>query len=602
MSHSETTYNTSGDFVAGSKNTTYNYITADEQPTYWVNVPGLPPHFMGRDEILTELILKLTSGETLALSAEGKGGVGKTSLAVAVARHRATLHHFTDGVLWAGAGPLANVPTILAQWAEALGRDISNLVHLHERSAVVKQLIGQKRLLLVLDDVWESEDAQALNCAGPYCVTLMTTREGEISRRFVSVAANSHTIPELADDPAFELLQALAPEACQTDEPAARRLVQAVGGLPLAIELIGGYLNEEGGDDTLFADLSQEALHTMADPQERLKLTVKRLGSHDGPVSLQTTISLSLNTLPTEAREAFYALGAFAPKPAAFTRAAAEAVTGASGKTLLTLVRRHLLERTADGQALTMHQTLTDVARTQLPEATVDRHRDFYVALANRDRDDWQTIETIYEQLEAAWIKTNNTQSCLDVIYASRIYQIRRGLGNDQMSWTEKGLIYAEGKDTWRKDYGILLNNISQIYGARGDYDTALSYLQQSLAIRQQIGDKSGEGTTLNNISQIYHARGDTNTALSYLQQSLAIQQQIGDKYGEGTTLNNISQIYDARGDYDTALSYLQQSLAIQQQIGDKSGEGTTLNNMATAAHARGDYDTALSYLQQSLA
>ncbi|HRJ54356.1 MAG TPA: tetratricopeptide repeat protein, partial [Candidatus Thiothrix moscowensis] len=80
------------------------------------------------------------------------------------------------------------------------------------------------------------------------------------------------------------------------------------------------------------------------------------------------------------------------------------------------------------------------------------------------------------------------------------------------------------------------------------------------------------------------------------------IQQEIGDKSGEGTTLNNISQIYSARGDYDTALDFLKKSLAIQQEIGDKSGEGTTLNNMATTAHARGDYDTALDFLKQSLA
>ena len=75
-------------------------------------------------------------------------------------------------------------------------------------------------------------------------------------------------------------------------------------------------------------------------------------------------------------------------------------------------------------------------------------------------------------------------------------------------------------------------------------YETALSYLQQSLAIQQEIGDKSGEGTALNNISQIFKSRGDYETALSYLQQSLAIRQEIGDKSGEGTTLNNISQIY----------------------------------------------------------
>ncbi len=148
---------------------------------------------------------------------------------------------------------------------------------------------------------------------------------------------------------------------------------------------------------------------------------------------------------------------------------------------------------------------------------------------------------------------------------------------------------------------GTTLHNISQIFKARGDYKTALDYLQQSLLIRQEIGDKSGEGTTLNNISQIFKARGDYEAALDYLQQSLAIAQEIGDKSGKGTTLNNMATIAHARGDYETALDYLQQSLMIQQAIGDKSGEGATLNNMATTAHARGDYETALDYLQQSL-
>ena len=148
---------------------------------------------------------------------------------------------------------------------------------------------------------------------------------------------------------------------------------------------------------------------------------------------------------------------------------------------------------------------------------------------------------------------------------------------------------------------GTTLNNISQIYDARGDYDTALDYLKRSLKIRQEIGDKSGEGTTLNNISQIFKARGDYDTALDYLKRSLKIQQEIGDKSGEGTTLNNISQIYDARGDYDTALEYLKRSLKIQQEIGDKSGESVTLNNIANIYQARGDYETAMEYRHRDL-
>ena len=76
------------------------------------------------------------------------------------------------------------------------------------------------------------------------------------------------------------------------------------------------------------------------------------------------------------------------------------------------------------------------------------------------------------------------------------------------------------------------------------------------------------------------YKRQDYDTALTYLEQSLAIQREIGDTAGEGATLNNISQIYDARGDYDTALTYLEQSLAIQRAIGDTSGLCATLFNM----------------------
>ncbi|HHS84335.1 MAG TPA: tetratricopeptide repeat protein [Gammaproteobacteria bacterium] len=153
-----------------------------------------------------------------------------------------------------------------------------------------------------------------------------------------------------------------------------------------------------------------------------------------------------------------------------------------------------------------------------------------------------------------------------------------------------------------RSGEGTTLNNISQIFNARGDYETALSYLEQSLVIQRDIGDRSGEAATRNNISQIYDARGDYETTLSYLEQSLVIQRDIGDRFGEGRTRNNISQIYHAREDYRSALNYLEESLAIQREIRDRSGEGTTLNNISQIYCVWEDYEKALSYLKQSLA
>jgi tetratricopeptide (TPR) repeat protein len=169
------------------------------------------------------------------------------------------------------------------------------------------------------------------------------------------------------------------------------------------------------------------------------------------------------------------------------------------------------------------------------------------------------------------------------------------------LAYYEKSLAIKQEKGD-RQGEGVTLNNISQIHQVRGDYDNALDYLEQSLAIRQQIGDRQGEGVTLSNLAITAYAKGDYESALHYLEQSLAIVQQIGDRKGEGVTLNNISQIYDAKGDYDNALRYLEQSLAISQQIGDRKGEGATLNNLATTAYAKGDYDNALRYLEQSLA
>jgi tetratricopeptide (TPR) repeat protein len=168
------------------------------------------------------------------------------------------------------------------------------------------------------------------------------------------------------------------------------------------------------------------------------------------------------------------------------------------------------------------------------------------------------------------------------------------------LRYLEQSLAIQQQIDN-RQGEGATLNNISQIYFAKGEYDVALRYLEQSLLIRQQIGDRQGEGATLNNISQIYDAKGDYDTALRYLEQSLAITQQISNRQGEGTILNNISQIYDTKGDYDTALRYLEQSLVIQQQIGDRQGEGATLNNISQVYFTKGDNDTALRYLEQSL-
>ncbi len=593
-------FNSSGNTViekdVAGRDIIKNYITPTERPPLWVNVPAMPNHFLGREELMNKVVGQLISGNALAFSAEGLPGVGKTTMAVAVCHHKQLLGHFTDGILWAGVGKEGEPTLLLAQWAEALGGDVSRLEGDEARHTRVRNLIGQRKLLLLIDDVWDKKTAELMRCGGPNCTHLLTTRDKSIARAFAGISGLTN-VPTLEDKPAYDLLQALAPEVCAVDPSAVKALIKGAGNLPLACDLLGGYLAQP--EYRHFPELSREGMAELADPTKRLALAKKRLGSsRSGKISLAETIELSVSSLPTQAQTTFHALGAFAPKPATFSRKAAEAVTGADGKILSLLIDRNLL--TKSEKRLATHQVVGEWAQMKMTGADQERHRAYYVGVANQDREDWRRIAIAYPQLNWAWERAADAPATLDLYWGVRIYLERRGLQGEHMAWAERGLQIAKSHNL-RKDESALLNNMAGIYRAQGDYPTALGYLERSLKISQDIGDVAGEGTTLNNIGQIYHAQGDYPTALGYYQRSLKISQDIGDVAGEGTTLNNMAGTAYAQGDYPTALGYLERSLKISQDIGDVAGEGTTLNNIGQIYHAQGDYPTALGYYQQAL-
>jgi len=562
-----------------------------------VNVPPLPNHFLGRADLVNDLVQRLLAGASPALSAQGLPGVGKTALAVILAHHPKVLKRFADGVLWTGLGPNPDVMSALAIWGDALGVDVTDQATPQARAQAVHNAIGQRRLLLVIDDVWDIKVARPFRCSGPHCVHLLTSRDQAIARAFAG-PAQTVSVPVLEDDPAFQLLQAHAPEACAADPVAARRLAQSVGGLPLALELLGGYL--AAPEYAIFPELSQKAFADLASPARRLQLAQRRLGAQeDKVVTLQEVIALSLEPLPRPAVAAFYALGAFAAKPATFDRQAAQAVTGADAPTLAALVARNLLEGGGEG-ALALHQTLADAARTATPPEAIARHRDYYLAQVNEDREAWPRIEAIYPQVKHAWSALPADETLFSFVWVSRIYQERRGLWPDYLAWAESGLKVAQALGR-KSETATLLVHLGFAYNALGDKPQALEYYNQALPLYLQVGDKGGEATTLNNLGAVYSDLGEKQKALEYYNQALPLYRQVGDKGGEAATLNNIGLVYDDLGDKPKALAYYNQVLEILRQIGDKAHEAGALNNLGGVYYALGDKPQALEYYNQAL-
>jgi hypothetical protein len=90
----------------------------------------------------------------------------------------------------------------------------------------------------------------------------------------------------------------------------------AVGGLPLAIELLGGYLAQAAGAiGGPFKTSTVKRLQELQDPAQRLQLAQVRLDGAVKEKELQEIIALSLDGAPAEVQRVFYALGAFAPNP-----------------------------------------------------------------------------------------------------------------------------------------------------------------------------------------------------------------------------------------------------------------------------------------------
>ena len=570
------------------------YEQPQENLAIWSGVPPKPPYLFGRDALVGDLIAKLLHGPGQAVAVHGLPGVGKTSLAVALANQKEVLAHFKDGVLWASLGPQAreeDIAAILNRWAEALGGDISSQIDLAARKTAVSEAIGQHALLIVIDDAWDEDIARHLRFSNPNCRLLLTTRDQDVAAGFLRPGEEGIALPSLEEQTSLQLLRALAPEAHDADPAAFAALARAAGGLPLALELLGGYL--AAPRHKLRPQLSKKALAELQDPRRRLSLAQERLGQSARQETLQEAISLSIEALldlenGAQLQQAFYDLGAFAPKPQRFSWEAAEAVTGLA---IEDLVLRSLVE--ISGDQLAMHQVMSDVARSQTSESAITRHRDFYQQAVNENWQDWRSIEQIYGQIKRAWEAAPREAELLNLIWALNIYQERRGLWQDRLAWSQRGLEVAQ-EQGWREDEGTLLNNLGAVYFELGQPQKAFDHYNQALAIAEETGNKGGQAAALNNLGALYARAGQLEKALAQYNQALAVA-------GDENLLHNIGRIYARLGRQEKALEYYQRDLAFRREIGDRAGQAAALNSIGTIYSDAGQFDFALEQLQEAL-
>ncbi len=389
------------------------------------NLPESVSDLIGRDKSVHEVLDLLTSQRLVTLT--GSGGVGKTRLALEVARH--LVPTFRDGVRLTELGPLSDphlVPITIAAALEL--KPIVGAVSIDAAAAA----LGGRHVLVVLDNCEHLIEAAArmaetlLRASAAVCV-LATSREplraaGEYVYRVPSL-----DVPHDDDDDVEHLLRhgavRLFVARAQAVEPrfalerrlasAAAAICRRLDGIPLAIELAAARLPAFG----------VEGVAARLDDRFRL-LTGGSRTALPRQQTLRATLDWSYDLLSESARVVFRRLAVFA---GAFSLDAAVAVSVTSeinaadiADSVADLVAKSLVSADVGG-AVTSYRLLETTrayARDKLVESGElerfeRRHAEYHQGLFERGHADWETQPTA-EWLAAYGRQLDDLRAALD--------------------------------------------------------------------------------------------------------------------------------------------------------------------------------------------
>lgn len=333
-------------------------------------MPPLPSLVIGREEALGEIKRRVGIGNTESRAVtviQGWPGVGKSTTVALLAHDLEITSRYPDGVLWASLGENPDIMGEISSWANALGlSEPGRARKIEEISAQITAALRDKRILLIVDDVWQSEHAAPFRVGGQHCALIMTSRLNDVATALAPTAGDLYRLPVLSEAAALELLNKLTPDTVTQYSQEARELVRDLEGLPLAIHVAGRLLNSEArmgwGVKELLAELrTGSALLTAQAPSDMLG------AGRDTSPTITALLKRSTDLLDAETRQRFAFLGLFVPKPATFDLEAMAVAWDVSDPKPVArlLVNRGLLEPVSGGR-FQMHALLVLHARSLL--------------------------------------------------------------------------------------------------------------------------------------------------------------------------------------------------------------------------------------------
>ncbi|MEV6761613.1 NB-ARC domain-containing protein [Streptomyces sp. NPDC051105] len=317
----------------------------------------------------------LTSSVT---GVHGTGGFGKTTLAAWACHHPDVLAAFPDGVLWVQLGQDVSQQRTIAE-----ARDLVRLLTGAEPPAYATaeaagielgRALEGRRVLLVVDDVWQREEMEPFLRGGSGCVRLVTTRR----RGVLDESTPLVRIDRMSPAQSLNLLTAGIDGA---DNTTVLPLFERSGRWPLALGLLNGVLRsmvQRSGmalPDVVRDMIDELRHHGLGKPLDAYAESHLR--------TVEATVDLSLDELariPNTGRDSLARLLAMACFPED-QHIPYRWLSRLWGVTELTARREcvhlddHSLLAQQDAEGVRLHDVIRDVLRRRDPKAIRRAHR-----------------------------------------------------------------------------------------------------------------------------------------------------------------------------------------------------------------------------------
>lgn len=610
-------------------------------------LPVTPASLIGREALVQTLLDRMRQPAVRLLTLFGTGGVGKTRLALKVAR--ALQHDFADGVFFVSLATLhdvALVPTSIVQvmgLSEPVMRDGSGTPGVSSGEALLIKFLHDKSLLLVLDNVEQipgmASFVSDLLSTAPQLKVMVTSRsvlhlygehEFEIPPLEVCSLDALSNREYVSQFPAIRLFveraQALKPafQLTESNMATVAQICARLDGLPLAIELAAAR-TKVFSLPTILEKLTDRTGQS---------LTFLRSTARDVPQRQQTlldTLDWSYGLLDLPLQTLFRHLGVFPgswtidavvaicfPHQKAATRDAAldliEALIDHS------LVKRMMLAaESSDEQQeprFYLLETIREYALKQLEasgerEMAQRRHMEYYVAMAERvepqlyGRDQSPALSMLtleQDNLRAAleWaIERHEAELVQRMCGALGIFWEARTSFQEAHRWIDVALnMSGQVSPTIR---ARLLMAASRLALWEVACERSRELAGQALALYEALGDEAGKTHATFQIGDTWHMQGEYTKAAPYLEQSARRLRVMGDLRTYAFALSRLGAIAILENNFPQAWTRLNEALPLLRDYSEPGLITVTLVYLGVLAVAQGDLKLSAGYLREGL-